>query len=168
MSSVFDSELKTIAEKQKKVNESAKESQDVKDGILTEEEQLKEPSYVLFNSMMDSITKIMQKKEVTESIENIFNILASQGVAANKAAAIKELINLMIIVMTTSSYEAILCYDDMLKGELTTHFDNIVKYFNEVKLEVNAHNGTLSVFKKHLSEIDNKLKMDEMRKQTDQ
>ena len=87
---------------------------------------------------------------------------------SDKSSAIKELINLMILVITTSSYESLLCYDDMLKEELTNQLDGIVKYFNEVKCVVDAHTGVLSVFKKHLSELDSKIKVDEVRKQVEE
>lgn len=137
---------------QENIKKKAEESDDVKDGKCTAEEELREPAYVLYNQIAESSIRILQLPEVV----NIFAKLSS-NIGDDIA---KALVELMALTMTQSAHQAVLFYDDLLKTELTKQFDNIGEHLNDTRAIVEGHTGALSVFKTQLNEIQSKLKKD--------
>lgn len=146
-------EIKTFQENIKKT---AEQSEDVKAGKCTTEEELQEPAYVLYNQIAESSIKILQLPEVI----NTFSLLSEKfGDDTSKA-----IVELMAIAMTQSAHQAVLFYDDLLKAELTKQFDNIGEHLNMALADIAGHSGALSVFKSQLSDIQKKLQIDKFTK----
>ena len=66
---------------------------------------------------------------------------------------------MMAILMTQSSYQAILLYDSMLTERLNIQFDNFVNAINTNKADIDGHHNVLKVFKKRLGDIEKTLKL---------
>lgn len=139
------------------VSNSAKDTEAVKEGVVSEEEKKKEPSFVLFDAIAESSISILQTEGVLTAFQGIAPVLGKEGT--------KSLIDLITIIMTQSSYYAILQYDEMLKSELDKHFDNIVNNINICKSDLDAYKATLQVFSRSLNEIKKKLQIDDFIKE---
>jgi division protein CdvB (Snf7/Vps24/ESCRT-III family) len=132
-----------------KLKEATKFTEDVKNGDATPEDEQQEPDYILYQAIADSSIQIMQMDEVI----NLFSKLSSKLTEP----LTKDLITLLTIVMTNSSYNAISFYDNLLKDELQAQFQAICDAFNQMAGEVHAHTGVFEVYKKRLDTIESRL-----------
>lgn len=139
------------------VKDSAKETEAVKEGVVTEEEKQKEPAFALFDSIANSSIEILQSEGVVKAFSGIAPALGEEGT--------KSLIDLITIVMIQSSYYAILQYDEMLKSELDKHFDAIVNNLNICKSDLEAYKSALQVFRKSLNEVKSTLQIEGFKKE---
>jgi hypothetical protein len=157
---------------QKQMEQDAENSQDVKDGNCTAEDEKKEPAYILYNNIIETSVQIMQ-------LDPVVNIIKSLTETIGEDTA-KSLVELFALTMTHSAHQAILIYDDMLKTELTKQFDHYCTQMNNIGGTVVGHDGALnefnsrindltgavSVLKKKIGEIETQLKKYEMQSQT--
>lgn len=137
---------------QENLKKKAAESEDVKEGKCTVEDELKEPAYLLYNQIAESSIRILQLPEVVKTFAKLSDKLGDD--------LAKSFVELLALTMTQSAHQAVLFYDDLLKAELTKQFDNVGEHLNDTRAVVEGHTGALSVFKTQLSEIQNKLKKD--------
>lgn len=151
----LNDDIYAIKRAQDAVNATAKDSKEVKDGTVTEDEELKEPAYVLFNGIAETSIKILG----TPSVATIMNEIG--GKMGEETA--KHLTELISICMTNSAYMALTFYDDLLKEELNKHFQNVDENFIKLSADINAHTGVLEVFKKRLSELEKKELIDDIK-----
>lgn len=154
--SKLSQEIDEIRKHQKKVNESAKDSEDVKSGKCTKEEELQEPGYVLYNHITECTVNILQ----SPTVEAAFDMLSKKlGDEATKA-----LIDVFAISMTNSAHQAVLFYDELLKKELTKSFDSVGHHLNLAKADIQAHSGAIDVFRKRLDDIDKTINVNKLKK----
>ena len=149
---LFDDAIKDLENMRKAMKESLKQDKDVKDGVCTEEDQMNDPSYVLFDQITKSTIGILKQPE----LEKIFTKI-SESLGEDTA---KGLIEVFSASMTHSAYEAVVFYDNLLKVELTNQFDNIGKFVNNLAADIKAHNAVLEVHKKDINEIKQQMLID--------
>lgn len=153
----LNSTVELLRDSQKKAAASAAESEDVKSGSSTVEEELQEPGYVLHNQIVENTISILQAPVMLEAFKVIGASIGDEVTSA--------LVNVMVISMTNSAHQAILFYDELLKGELTKQFDNIGEHINMMKSEMDGQLSAMKVFRKELTEIEQKIQIDEFKKQ---
>lgn len=139
------------------INKSAEEAEDVKEGRCTAEEERKEPAYVLYNQIAESSIHILQLPEIVSTFAMI-----SETVGEKTG---KALVELMAIAMSQSAYQAICFYDELLKEELSKQFNHVGEHLNIARADIDAHTSALSVFRKQLNDIQNKMKIDTFTKE---
>ena len=137
------------------VKKAAENSQDVKDGKSTVEEEMQEPENILYNEIAETSIRILSDKIVHESFDIIAKELSIESMQA--------LTSILAIIMTRSAFEAILFYDELLKKELSKQFGEQVHHINLLKSDVMGHNGALKVFKAQLEEIKKQLRTSELK-----
>lgn len=135
-----------IKEYQDKIKENAENSQDVKDGKCTKEDELKEPAYLLYNQIAESNIKILQMPPVVKAFEILNKNLGEESS--------KTLVELLAILMTQASHQAVLFYDDLLKQELTKQFDLYGDYLNKNIADVNGMKSAIEVIKKRVGNFE--------------
>ena len=141
---LFDDAIKDLENMRRAMKESLKQSEEVKEGN-NNENQINDPSYVLFDQITKSTIEILKQPE----LEKIFGKI-SETLGDDTA---KGLIEIFSASMTHSAYEAIVFYDGLLKIELSNQFDNIGKFINNLAADIKAHNAVLEVHKKDINEI---------------
>lgn len=151
--------IKDIKEYQDKLKKAAEESQDVKDGKCTLEDELKEPAYVLYNQIAESSIKILE-------IPAVVNIFAKLSKTLGEDMS-KSIVELFALTMTQSAHQAVLFYDDLLKAELTKQFDNIGEHVNKSQAELEGIKEAINVHRKKIGEIENRIKIDTFIKDND-
>lgn len=139
--------LKETAEK------AAENSEDVKEGKCTAEDEKNELGYILYQNIANTNIQILQHPEVSKAFNNIAD-LTSEEVSQN-------LVTLIAIVMTQSAYQAILFYDDMLKAELSKQFDNITNAINGLGADNVGIQSAITIFKQKIGNIEKSLKIEE-------
>ena len=141
---------------QKDMEEASGNTEDVKNGTATKEEEQQEPAYILYKGISESSIGIMQSPIIVNMFEALSEQLGEETT--------KKIVEAFTIMMTTSAYNAVVFYDELLKKELTQQFDNVSKAFSNIGANVTAHTGVLEVFKKRLDEISKSLQIDEIKK----
>lgn len=134
-------------------------SQDVKDGNCTADDEKKEPGFLLYNAIIESSVEILQKEPVVKLFSELSGVIGED--------TSHKFVELLAICMSQSAYNAITFYDQLLKGEITMQFDHYGKHLNALGAEVNAHKGSLEVFQKRLSDIENTIKINEVKSKID-
>lgn len=152
----LNSSVEDLKKWQESVNKSAEQAEDVKEGRCTAEEERKEPGYILYNQIAETSVKLLQLPEVTNAFSSIAKSVGEE--------TSKLIVELMAITMTQSAYQAVCFYDDLLKEELTKHFQQIGECLNITRADVAGHGSALAVFRKQLNEIQNKMKTEEFAK----
>lgn len=133
----------------KEAEENNKETSDSKKNEAKDEN--KDPTYILYNSISNTIISLLQSNEVLGTFKKISD--------ATNLDVSKSMIEMMAILMTQSSYQAILLYDSMLTERLNIQFDNFVNAININKADIDGHHNVLKVFKKRLGDIEKTLKL---------
>lgn len=138
-----------IAAFQERLKKATEETEDVKNGDATPEDEQQEPDYILFNAICDSSIEIMSKPIIVEFFSKISDKLGED--------LTHNMIEMMAIIMSNSAYAAVQFYDNLLKDELRKQFENIGNTFNLLGADVNAHTGVLEVYRSRLDEIEKRL-----------
>lgn len=146
-----------IKEYQNKVKENAENSQDVKDGKCTKEEELKEPAYLLYNQIAEANIQILQMPPVVKAFEKLNESLGED--------AAKTLVELLAILMTQSSHQAVLFYDDLLKQELKKQFDLYGDFLNNTIADVSGIKSAIEVIKTRLGNFERDKKVEQFSKE---
>lgn len=133
------------------VKENLINSDDVKAGKCTPEEELQEPSYILYDSIARSTIEILKQPIIDKSLSDL-----AKDTSDNFS---KSLVELLAVVMTQSAHQAILCYDELLKNEISKNFDLVYERLNSTSASVESHKAVLKVFKASLNEIESKIKI---------
>lgn len=152
----FDKMIKDWENLNNGLNDAVKNTEDVKNGTSTEEEEKKEPAYILLHSIMEGTSQMLQMPQVVAVFEQLSGKLGQDETLS--------LIQLLSILMTYSAHNAITLYDELLKNELQGQFDHISEHINYTKADVAAHTAVLEVHKKQLNELEKKLKLDSFKK----
>lgn len=148
MSSSPNDLIKEVKEFQKHLNEAAENTQDVKDGKCTPEDEKQEPAFRLYNSIAESTVKILQNEVVQRGLMEIGQICGEK--------VMRALVQIMTISMTYSAHEAIVLYDEMLKQELIKQFDNLGTSVNSAGAVLQAHEAIIKVMQSKIQSLENK------------
>ena len=131
------------------LRKSVEMSEDVKNGYSTPEEERQEPSYILYDSIIESVIDILQSETVYKSFETLAKETSPETA--------KALIELLSVCMANSAHHAIVLYDNMLKSELDKQFDRYGDTLNNCIATVNAHDGVLKVLRKSISDLKSEI-----------
>lgn len=153
----LDRSIDDILKYRENLEKCAENTEDVKKGNCTAEDEKQEPGYLLYQAISESSIAILQQPTVVKLFETI-----SKDVGEDLA---KSLVELFAISMSNSAYNAITFYDQLLKGELTKQFDHYGDYLNATTATVKAHDGVLEVLNKRVSDIENNIKLREVKDQ---
>lgn len=151
----LDKSVEDILKFKEKLENGAENTEDVKSGKCTAEDEKQEPGYILYNAISESSIEILKQPTVVKFFENI-----SKDIGEDFS---KSLVELLAICMSHSAYTAITFYDQMLKGELTKQFDHYGDHLNAIGGTVKSHDAVLEVFSKRLSELEKKNKLDSVK-----
>lgn len=116
-----------------------------------------DPSYKLYSAIVDSCANIMKDEKVLERINQLIEPLGSYTV--------KTLVPLLAVLMVNASYQAVLCYDDMLKKEIGDQFELYGHQLNMVKADVDAHGAVLKMFRGKISKLETNEKIKEFKEE---
>jgi len=153
----LEDSIKDLESFKDKMKQSSEQTDDVKEGRSTAEEEQQEPAYVLYNAIVETSIEIMKLPSFVKGFNHIADKFGED--------CAKELSEMMVIAMTQSAHNAILMYDSLLKEELTKQFDHYGKALNECIGIVNAHNSVLEVYKSKLGTIEKNIKLESMNKE---
>lgn len=142
-----------IKEKLRKI---AEQSDDVKNGTVSVEDELKEPGYVLYGQILKSTTDILR----TPDTKKLFDQLVTQFGEDTTAS----LMEFFAAAITQSSYNAVIFYNDLLKEELSKQFCLMGDTLNNCVADVKAHHGVLDAFGKRITAIEKRDKVDSIKK----
>jgi hypothetical protein len=145
-SETLDKIVEDIKTNTQKVNDTAKESEDVKNGNCTLEEEEAEPGRVLFNKISETVVSILSQPDIAKVFVNIGKNFG-EGTS-------KDLTVMMAMCMSESAYKAIMFYDEMLSKELAKSFNVLTNNFNILKSTVDAHTGTLDAFRGKIANLE--------------
>ena len=141
---------------QKNMKKASEETQDVKDGISTPEEEQQEPSYILFNAITDNCIQTLQLDAVANSMNKIGEKLGDDLTA--------ELCTIMAVLMSQTAFNAVMFYDDILNKGLDEKFKEYDQIINNISATTTGINGSMEVFKTRIGEIQKKLGLDNSKK----
>lgn len=150
MDNPMNDSIESIKNLKEKMKDVAAAEDLVKDGTMTQDEELQEPSYVLFNAIAETSIKLLETEPVIELFKALSEKLGPD--------VTKKLIEALTMMLTNSAYEALTFYDELLKEELTKQFENIGDVFANIGADVKAHNGAMEVFKKRLDDLERLVK----------
>lgn len=154
----FQSEIEAILKKQQDLYKKAEESEDVKAGNCTAEEERQEPGYVLYHQISQSIVDILNQPEIA-------NVFKSLGKEVGDDLA-RNLVLAIAMSMSSAAHNAIVFYDELLKGELDKQFENIAHHVNLCKADIVAHQSVLEVFRNRLDNLEKINKVNQFSKDT--
>lgn len=138
------------------LSKAAENTEDVKKGDATLEEEKQEPDFLLFDAISESSIAILQLPSIQEGFKHLSENITEDGV--------KKLIEIMVIAMTHSAYNAITFYDGLLKEELIKQFDHYGDSLNSCIGKVNAHEGAIAVLKERVNSFIKEKQVDELNK----
>jgi hypothetical protein len=128
------------------IKEVIKNSDKVKSGESTLEDELKEPGYILYNNITEVCISILNDEQVKKRFVELGSSLG--------LTTVKTLVELIAVIMTQSSYQTILMYDNMLKKEISEQFSRYGNNLNILKSSTDAHESVLRVFKEKISKLE--------------
>ena len=150
----LDESIKALNEFKQNLFKASENTEDVKNGDCTPEDERQEPDYKLYNSIADTSIEILKG----ETVANLFNKIADKlGEDLSK-----ELCEVMAICMTHSAYQAVVFYDGLIKNELGKQFDHISDHLNSMAGVLNGHDGALQVFKSKINDLENEKKLSDI------
>lgn len=143
--------IESVKKSQERANKAAEETEDVKSGKCTAEDEKKEPGFVLFNQITASVIETLQKPEIIKTFNAVGEKIGEQLAS--------DLVMSIAICCATSAHNAITFYDDLLKKELNVQFDSLTKHVNMCKGDLTAYQSVLQVFKARLDKIEEPMKV---------
>jgi len=138
--------VKELNHLREELKHAAMNSDDVKEGVSTPEEELKEPGYIIYDAIVETVVNILSSDIVTKSFAKIAESLPEDTT--------KTLVELLATCMSNSAHHAIMLYDGMLKQELTAQFNNYGNALNNCIATVNAQKGAIEVFRKQIGDLN--------------
>lgn len=148
------------------------ETDDVKEGNCTKEDEAAEPANVLFRAISELTIQILADPVIDQSfaiIDKNLNALVAEDPKPSqelKATISKEiistLINIIAVSMSHSAYNSLLLYDDLIKKELDNQFDHVGKHLNTTKADVEGLKALSQIFRRQISDINKKLDIEDI------
>lgn len=142
------------------VNESWANSEDVKSGKVTVEDEQKEPSHVLYNGIIDSTINVLKAPATVNALTSM-----SKGM---ELSAVGDMLGFIALAISTAAYNSITLYDGLIKDEISKQLQMFVDKINECTAEIMAHKSVLEVHSKRLTEIEKRLNISDIQKDINQ
>jgi hypothetical protein len=153
----LEESVKEVEKTMETFNQLIEESEDVKEGRTTSEEEKQEPGNMLFIKISEMVISILKDPNFTKSFKKI----SESGLGDD---ATRELVNILAITSANSAYQALIFYDELLKKELTKQFDHIAHHINIDKSDISGIKSACEVFGKKIGNIENTIKASELKK----
>lgn len=148
----FEETINTLNQNVEEIDKTTREEDQNNDS----EEKNTNPGYVLYNAIASNSIELLKN----DTVVNTFKKLA--GVVGEDVS--KDVVEMFAILMSQSAYQSILFYDAMLKQELDKQFNHFAEHINSQGAVIDAHNSVITVFKKHLDDIQTKLNLEDFEK----
>lgn len=144
----------TIDELSKTLKNIEKEN---KSGKKKDEEVEKDPSMILFQSIVESTKRMLESDTVNKLFADIATRIGTPTT--------KSLIEVLSTLMTFSAHNALIVYDELLKAEMQTQFDHISEHINFAKADIAAHDAVLKIHGKAIEEIKSSIQIEKFSKE---
>lgn len=136
----------------------AEQSPEVKEGKISVEDEMKEPSYVLYGQITKCTAAIFRDQGIASTFKHLSEHIGEEATA--------DIMNLIAVCMTQSAHQAVIFYDELLKEELKHEFHRVIEQLNSNTATLQAHDGAVKVFKAAIDKINKKLLIDTIGKPT--
>jgi len=143
---ILNESAEGIEKFKEEMNTAAENSEDVKNGKCTAEEEKMEPEFILSKGIADTCLNILRSEAVATAIADFINALKCDP------AVIEPLMSLISITTVNACYDSLILYDNMLKRELEGQFNNFNRAMSDVMGDVTAHTGALEVLRKRIDD----------------
>ena len=127
------------------LKEASKNTEEVKSGELTPEDEQESPEYILFDNIADCCISSLQMEPVIE----IMNKLADKF--GDDIAS--DLCSMMALVMANSAFNAIAFYDKLVSKLLAESFNSYNDALNDTIARVDGINSAMEVFKRKFEDL---------------
>ena len=161
---LFDKSIEECKEFQENIKKAAAESEDVKEGKVTVEDELNEPGAVLYNQIADAIIQIFSSELVSQKITSMINLIPDLD-KDTRLKIMKEVTELFSTITVNASYQAVVFYDELLKVELQNQLNHMVDGINITRSELEGYKMAMESFRKQLDDIKKKMKLEELKDQ---
>lgn len=151
----FNNTINTLNERNKEVDKFTRKIDEEMKEDYNKNEENDNPAFILYNSITKTSIELLQSESAIETFKKIESKIGED--------ATKSMIEMFAIMLTQSSYDAVLTYDSLLKKELDKQFDHFAEHLNIAKADIEAHQGALTVFRKQLNEIQTKLEISKIK-----
>ena len=142
----LDDSIKEIKRFKENLKEAAKTDDDVKNGIVTPEEEMKEPDFQIYDIIAETTIQILQNKRIVETFNKVSEKIGDE--------LTKSIIEALSIAMTNSAFNAILWYDQMLEQEIVPQVNKLIEKVNGLDADVTGYSGAIRVLKEKVSELE--------------
>ena len=132
-----------------KIEEAAHNTDDVKSGASTPEEEENEPEFILLKKITETSIEILQLPTIVEGFKSISLLIGEDGA--------KRVAEMIAVAMTHSATSAIMFYDEYLSAELEKQFSRYGDTLNETIAVVNGMNPAIEVLKTRIAELEKKI-----------
>lgn len=123
----------------------AENSEDVKSGKCTVEDEMAEPAFRLYDQIANANIEILQNPEMVKAFNNIAEC-TSDELASNLAVVVA-------VAMTQASHQAILFYDELLKHEIDTALDYVYEGLNNMAADNEGLHKAFTAMKNKIDEL---------------
>lgn len=147
--------IETVEKMRDNVNKMVSEHPDVKSGKMTPEEEMKEPGYVLYNQITESVIQTLSRPDIASCFVKIGEKLGEEFS--------QNFVSIIALCMSTSAHNAIVFYDELLKKELQNQFREVENHINLCETDVAAFGKVMEVFKKKLGDLEKEKMINQMK-----
>jgi len=126
----------------------SKETEDVKAGLSSPEEEMDDPLIKLMDNMSKSIIEVLQDPETAKH----YNILEKEGLSVQ---AINSLIQIITISIATTSSHSVLLYDNLMEKRLQPIFDTYYHKINKLSADNEGMVAAIETLRDRIQKSEN-------------
>ena len=138
------------------VKETARESDNVKNGIFTEKEELEDPDYQFYNLLIDTNQKIFSDPAIQKAIIEI-----GKRTDPEVSQLLTQLIGACISLAVNNGIQL---YDDMLSKTLGVEIQLLYDVVNNRNADINAMQDVIKIHTQKLQELETTNNINEVEK----
>lgn len=149
--------INDIKNMKKAMHKASTQTEDVKNGNKTPEEEQADPGYILFDHISDVCIELLQLPDIINSMNDIASIITPSIGKENADKIMSDICTIMAVMTTHSSFRAIAFYDNEAAKSLNQQFNAYNDVIAKMGGIINGHSGVLEVFKQQIEECRQKL-----------
>lgn len=148
--------LDALNDMKEAVRNTARASESVKSGEVTEEEELQEPEYLLINQIIDNVMEVFEREDIQTYVVELGKRLGPESS--------QLLTQLLALVCSVTVNNAIQFYDKLLTASLKDTLDVLFDQVNTLKADSAAHEASIEIHTKKIGDIENTLQIESIKK----
>ena len=145
-------QINELKDAKETIEKAAENSEDVKNGKCTKEDEKQEPMYYFSQAISDTCIQILESDATLNAISDLLTELKLEAKVAG------PLFNLLFITMVNASFNSIVLYDKILTKALDDQFNMYNENFSKLFADVSAHTGAIDVLRSKISKLENQEK----------